>query len=106
MLTGHVVSSLGASLAPSCEERQNSTSALLITGLTLKLSKTFLLASTGSVATMSDAFTTPLAINPRARASAICPAPMKPTLFSSLPRPIATAAAMRAMFGGKQDQGA
>ena len=77
------------------------TSALLVTGLTLKLSKTSLLAATGSVATMSEALTTPLEMKPRARASAICPAPMKPTRFSSLPSPMSAAATMRAMFGLK-----
>lgn len=77
------------------------TSALLVTGLTLKLSKTSLLAATGSVAIMSEACTTPLAMKPLARASAICPAPMKPTLLSSLASPMAKAAAMRAMFNWK-----
>lgn len=80
--------------------KKRRTSALLSTGLTLKLSKTSRLACTGSVATIADAFTTPLAMKPLARASAICPAPMKPTLLLRSPSPMATAAAMRAMFGG------
>ena len=63
------------------------TSALLVTGLTLKLSKTSLLAATGSVATMSEALTTPLEMKPRARALSHLPSSNEAHSFLELAEP-------------------
>lgn len=57
----------------------NRTSALDDATLAPNDLNTSFLAATGSVAVMADTVTTPRATKPRARASAICPAPMKPT---------------------------
>ena len=71
------------------------TSTLLFTALTSKLWNTSFLAATGSVATMSDATSTPFDMKPLAKASAICPAPMKPTRLLSFSRAILAVSATR-----------
>ena len=74
-------------LTPACMRAQRlgrPTSTLLAAALASKLWNTFFLSLDGSLAVMSPACSTPLAMKPRASASAICPAPMKPTRFSIL----------------------
>lgn len=79
--------SLALSLVPSLvlflciasSNQRNLTSAFDPVTLAPNDLNTSLRAATGSVAVMAETVTTPRATKPRARASAICPAPMNPT---------------------------
>ena len=65
----------------TCHESLKLTSLLLSSALAPIEAKTSLRLELGSVAEISPALRTPFATKPLANASAICPAPMKPTVF-------------------------